>query len=62
MLLFIILIVHIVKYIPQQKKRLPQRKTHKTYENYIYELFIISQYKTRNEFRKNHQPEFSGEF
>ena len=46
----------------QQKKRPPQRKTHKTYENYIYELFIISQYKTRNEFRKSHQPEFSGKF
>ena len=54
--------MHFVKYIPQQKKRPPQRKAHKIYENYIYELFIISQYKTRNEFRKGHQPEFSGEF
>ena len=54
--------MHFVKYIPQQKKRPPQRKTHKTYENYIYELFIISQYKTGNEFRKNHLFEPLGEF
>ena len=31
-------------------------------KNYIYELFIISQYKTGNEFRKSQQPDFSGEF
>ena len=29
---------------------------------YIYELFIISQFKTGNEFRKSQQPDFSGEF
>jgi len=31
-------------------------------ENYIYKLFMISQYKTGNKFRKSHQPKFSGEF
>ena len=31
-------------------------------KNYIYEFFIISQYKTGNEFRKNHPPDSSGKF
>ena len=31
-------------------------------KNHIYELFIISQYKTGNEFRKSHLSEPSGEF
>jgi len=31
-------------------------------KDYIYELFKILQCKTKNEFRKSHQPDFSGEF
>ena len=31
-------------------------------KNYIYDFSIISQCKTGNEFRKNHQPDFSGKF
>ena len=31
-------------------------------KNYIYELFKILQYKTGNEFRKSHQPDFLGKF
>ena len=31
-------------------------------KNYIYELFITSQFKTENEFRKRQQLDFSGKF
>ena len=36
-------------------KKLSQNRknTNKIYENYIYELFMILQYKTENEFRKS---------
>ena len=45
-----------------KKETSSKKKPENSMKNYIYELFIISQYKTRNEFRKSHQPEFSGEF
>ena len=32
-----------------------QKNLKSNMKNYIYELFIISQYKTENEFRKSHQ-------
>ena len=32
-----------------------QKNLKSNMKNYIYELFIISQYKTGNEFRKSHQ-------
>ena len=39
-----------------------QKNLKSNMKNYIYELFIISQYKTGNEFRKSHLFEPLGEF
>ena len=44
------------------KKSYLEEKNEFSYENYIFELFKILQYKTGNEFRKSHLFELLGEF